>query len=558
MRTRLTIAALIALSAPTAQAAKPAAPPSDSALHAYVIGRYAVLDNEVGLAARLMEEARAADPAAASIKRRSWELALANGDQARAFQLARSLAADGASDPDVIMTRIAEAVIRKDWALAASLRQKLGGQGWPIVVGPVVDAWVAQARGDAGAALNLLDPQRHQGFLRAYIAEQRAHLLASLGRWDEAATAYRQARSGGGPALLFLRQGQADALVMDGRKDEALAVLYPGDRPTAVARERLQAGQRLGPLVAEPRQALAWTAARLAIDLARERSEPMALNFARLASFLAPELPITWLTVADMLGKADQTQPALAALDKVPAGLGLEEAVRARRAEVLEAAGQSTAAGQLLQRAAEAPEASADDWGGLAGWHSRASRFAEAASAYGMAIDRFGKGLGASAWNLHYLRGMMRDRAGDWLGAQSDFRAALALFPDEPGVLNYLGYGLLERGGAPIEARALIEKAAQLRPGDGGIIDSLGWVQLQTGEVDKAVATLERAISLEPQDPTIISHLGDALWQQGRRIEARFRWRQALALEAPAEDKRKLQARLDYGLDAAPAMLAQK
>ena len=164
MRTRLTIAALLALSATTAQAAKPAAP-SDSALHAYVIGRYAVLDNEVGLAARLMEEARAADPAAASIKRRSWELALANGDQARAFQLARSLAADGASDPDVIMTRIAEAVIRKDWALAASLRQKLGGQGWPIVVGPVVDAWVAQARGDAGAALNLLDPQRHQGFL---------------------------------------------------------------------------------------------------------------------------------------------------------------------------------------------------------------------------------------------------------------------------------------------------------------------------------------------------------------------------------------------------------
>jgi Flp pilus assembly protein TadD len=310
--------------------------------------------------------------------------------------------------------------------------------------------------------------------------------------------------------------------------------------------------------VAEPRQALAWTAARLAIDLARERSEPMALNFARLASFLAPELPITWLTVGDMLGKADQTQPALAALDKVPAGLGLEEAVRARRAEVLEAAGQSTAAGQLLQRAAEAPEASADDWGGLAGWHSRASRFAEAASAYGMAIDRFGKGLGASAWNLHYLRGMMRDRAGDWPGAQSDFRAALALFPDEPGVLNYLGYGLLERGGAPVEARALIEKAAQLRPSDGGIIDSLGWVQLQTGEVDKAVATLERAISLEPQDPTIISHLGDALWQQGRRIEARFRWRQALALEAPAEDKRRLQARLDYGLDAAPAMLAQK
>jgi tetratricopeptide (TPR) repeat protein len=546
---------LAAIAAPAA--AKPTAP-SDSALHAYVIGRYAELDNEVGLAARLMEEARAADPAAVNIKRRSWEYALANGDQARAFQLARQLAAGGASDPDVTMTRIAEAVIRKDMALAASLRQKLGGQGWPIVIGPVIDAWVAQSRGDAGAALNLLDPQRYQGFLRGYIAEQRAHLLASLGRWDEAATAYRQARAGGGPALMFLRQGQADALAMAGKREEALAVLYPGDRPTAVARERLQAGKRLGPLVAEPRQALSWTAARLAVDLARERSEPMALMFARLASFLAPELPISWLTVGDMLGRANQTQPALAALDKVPAGLGLEQAVRARRAEVLEAAGQAEAAGQLLRQAAEAPGATADDWAGLAGWHSRAGRFADAATAYGVALDRFGKDMGASAWNLLYLRGMMRDRAGDWPGAQADFKAALVLFPDEPGVLNYLGYGLLERGGAPAEARALIEKAAQLRPGDGGIIDSLGWVQLQGGDVDKAVATLERAISLEPQDPTIISHLGDALWQQGRRIEARFRWREALALDAPATEKRRLQARLDYGLDAAPAMLAQK
>ncbi|WP_017668493.1 tetratricopeptide repeat protein [Sandarakinorhabdus sp. AAP62] len=557
MRIRLPIAALLALSAP-AHAAKPAALASDSALHAYVIGRYAELDRQVGLAARLMEEARAADPTAGNVKRRSWELALANGDQARAFQLARSLAASGAADPDVTITRIAEAVIRKDWALAASLRQKLGGQGWPIVAGPVIDAWAAQARGDAGAALNLLDPQRHQGFLRGYIAEQRAHLLASLGRWDEAATAYRQARSGGGPALLFLRQGQADALLMAGKREEALAVLFPADKPTAVARERLQAGKRLGPLAAEPRQALAWMSARLAVDLARERSEPMALMFARLASFMAPEMPISWLTLGDMLGRANQPQPALAALDKVPAGLGLEEAVRARRAEVLEGAGQAAAAGQLLQRAADAPGASSDDWAGLAGWHQRGGRFAQAATAYGTALDRFGKAMGASAWNLHYLRGMMRDRAGDWPGAQADFRAALALFPDEPGVLNYLGYGLLERGGAPAEARAMIEKAAQLRPGDGGIIDSLGWVQLQTGETEKAVITLERAVSLEPQDPTIIGHLGDALWQQGRRIEARFRWREALALDAPAEDKRKLQARLDYGLEAAPAMLALK
>ncbi|WP_205599628.1 hypothetical protein, partial [Sandarakinorhabdus rubra] len=163
----------------------------DSALHAYVIGRYAAIDNEVALAARLFEEARAASPAPASVTRRAWELAIIGGDQQRGFQLARSLAASGAGDAEINMTRLAEAVIRRDWPLAVRLRQSLGDQGWPQVAGPVIDAWLAAARGDAPAALLLLDPQRHQGFMRAYVAEQRAHLLASLSRWDEAAAAYR-------------------------------------------------------------------------------------------------------------------------------------------------------------------------------------------------------------------------------------------------------------------------------------------------------------------------------------------------------------------------------
>ncbi|WP_353216062.1 hypothetical protein [Sandarakinorhabdus sp.] len=539
-----------------------AARSTEPALHAYMIGRYAALDHELDLAARLMEEARVADPAAATLTRRAWDLAIAAGDQPRAFKLARSLAAAGAVEPEITMTRLAEAAVRKDWAEVAALRAKLNGQGWQQVAGPIIDAWAAAARGDSAAALNLLDPQRHQGFLRAYIVEQRAHLLAWLGRWDEAAAAYRQARSGGGVAGIFLRQGQAHALAMAGNRDEALAVLFPNDQPTAAARARLQAGKPIGLLVAEPRQALAWLSIRLAGDLARERAEPLAVLFARLSSFLAPDVPASWLTVADILSRSGQSDAALAALARVPDGLGLQYLVRARRADVLEAAGEGAAAGQLLLAAANAPGASADDWAGLAGWHRRGERYGDAAAAYGTALERFGAGQGVSAWNLYYMRGMMRDRADDWPGALADFRAALALVPDEPGVLNYLGYSLLERSPAAApqdaEARALIEKAAVLRPGDGGIIDSLGWMQLRSGDIDKAVVTLERAVNLEPQEAAIIGHLGDALWQQGRRIEARFRWRQALGFAAAASERRELQARLDFGLDAAGAMLAMR
>ncbi len=540
-------------------AAAPAAAATDvSPRQAYVLGRYAFLDHDLERAARLLESARQADPGSASITRQSWELALAAGDLPRAVKLANSMAGAGVADPDVVMLRLADAVLRRDWAGVTQQRARLGNQGWPQVAGPIVDAWMLFARGDTAAALAGLEPARAQGFMRAYVAEQRAHMLAALGRWDEAAAAYRQVRAGSGTMAAMLRQGQADALVMAGRRDEALAVLFPADRLTAVARQRLDAGKRLGPIAADPRSALAWMCLRLSGDLARERAEPLALQFARLASFLAPEQPLAWLAVGDLLAQSGQNQAALTALARVPAGIGLDELVRARRADALGAMGAGDQASQLLQGAAAAPAATLDDLVNLASWHQRAGRHAEAAAAYGRALERFGAGLGASAWNLHYLRAMMRDRAGDWTGAQADLAEALRLFPDEAGVLNYLGYSLLERGERLIDAKALIERAARLRPGDGGIIDSLGWLQLKLGQVDQAVVTLERALTLEPEDPTLIGHLGDALWQQGRRIEARFRWRQALASTADADERRRLQARLDFGLDAAPAMLAQR
>jgi Flp pilus assembly protein TadD len=128
--------------------------------------------------------------------------------------------------------------------------------------------------------------------------------------------------------------------------------------------------------------------------------------------------------------------------------------------------------------------------------------------------------------------------------------------PDEPVVLNYLGYSLLDRGGAGAEAAALIARAAKLRPGDGGITDSLGWSQFRAGRFAEAVATLEKAVTLEPEDPAIIDHLGDAYWQTGRRIEARFRWQAALALEPDDKLKAALAQKLAVGRDAALALAA--
>ena len=550
---RSAILLVLLATAADARQTQPVAP--DSALHGYVLGRYAYADDELARAARYFDLARSQDPGQPALTRRAFELAVASGDRARAFALAQQLAAAGQGDSDVEMVRLADAVLRKDWPTVAVARSGLADAGYAAVVGPIVDAWVLFGRGRKDAALARLDPAAFSGFARSYIAEQRAHMLAAMGRWDEAAAAYAELRAGTRTGISFLRQGEADAMAQGGDRDGALKLLQGDETTVVAARQRLESGKRIGALAPDARHGIGWMAARLASDLSRDKPVPLALLFARVSTFLAPDVPATWLIAGDVMARSEQSDSALAAYAEIPAGDALADAAQARRAEVLEGLGRGDDAGSLLKAAAAAPGAAANDWTRLGDWHRRADRFGEAVAAYDRGIALAGADAG---WGLYFLRGSMNERGGDWVAAERDLREALKRSPDEPIVLNYLGYSMLDRGQGAAEAAGLIERAAKLRPGDGGIIDSLGWSQYASGRYAEAVESLEKAVALEPTDPTVTEHLGDALWQVGRRIEARFRWRAALVLDPNAAQTKSLTAKLDYGLDAALAMAATK
>jgi tetratricopeptide (TPR) repeat protein len=526
-----------------------------SPMHGYVLGRAAYSADALGEAASFFESANAQDPGKPALVRRAFELAVAAGDQRNAFALARQLPlTDAGAGSEVAFINMVEAVSRKDWKAAEAARARISGAGYVQVVGPISEAWLMFARGQTDAALGLLEPSRYSGFVRSYMAEQRAHMLAAAGRWPEAALAYAGLRASTAAGISFIRQGEADAVFMTGDKARALALLDGGDMPTAAARARLQSGKRIGPLAATPADGMAWMAARLATDLARERPVPLALLFARTATFLSPDQSAAWLICGDVLARSGQRAAALKAYGAVGKGDPLLGVASARRAEVLEAMGEQESAGKLLKSLAEAPGAGIDGWVRLGDWHRRADRFRDAADAYARGMEIESAGDDGPGWALLFLRGSMMERAGDWPAAEADLRAALARAPDEPVVLNYLGYSLLDRGLKLDEANQLIERAAALRPADGGIVDSLGWSQYRQGRYADAVITLERAAELEPTDPTVNEHLGDAYWQVGRRIEAFFRWRAALELEPTPKQRTELRAKLDYGLDAALAM----
>jgi len=170
-------------------------------------------------------------------------------------------------------------------------------------------------------------------------------------------------------------------------------------------------------------------------------------------------------------------------------------------------------------------------------------RYTEAIVAYDRVVGRI-RQPSPGDWIVYYSRGIAYERTGQWTRAEADFNHALVLSPDQPSVLNYLGYAWADMGRNLERARDMIQRAAARRPNDGAITDSLGWVMFRQGNLPEATKLLERAVGLQPEDPTITEHLGDVYWASGRKIEAQYQWRRALTLNPTPEDAAKLEAKI--------------
>ena len=204
------------------------------------------------------------------------------------------------------------------------------------------------------------------------------------------------------------------------------------------------------------------------------------------------------------------------------------------------------AASLLDAMAAERPDRS-DALVELGDVHRGAERYEQAIAAYGDALTRIGTPQ-ARHWVILYARAMTYDKLKRWEEAERDLLRANELSPDQPLLLNYLGYSWIDRGVNLERGKAMIQRAVELKPTDGYIIDSLGWALYRMGDFPGAVTNLERAVELKPLDPTINDHLGDAYWQVGREAEARFQWRRALLHAEDGELAAAVNGKLENGL----------
>ncbi|MBB4630586.1 tetratricopeptide repeat protein [Sphingosinicella soli] len=555
---RAAVAFLLAsLAAPAAHATMMSTREADYG--SYVQGHLALANGELGRAAEYFAGALTYAPDDPQLLRQTFDLAIAAGDEALAVSVGERLARQDRFDSGVTLLLVADAIKARKWNDAREATARLTDAGFGSFIVPIIDAWIAQARGKTTEGLRKLAPEQLDGFARTYVLEHRAHLLFNARKYAEAAEIYDELSKEDGGRNIRMRIASARALQAEKQPEEALKRLSASAAHTDVeaAKAALAAGTPILGIPANAREGVALLALRMAADLSRERPIPVALTLARIATMLAPEQASGWFLTSELLATSERYEAALDAVRKVPGGDEEKALARGQEAAILTRLDREPEAMQLLENAANAPDASAEDMARYGDALQSAKRFPEAAAAYDKALA-IGPADPAIVWRLHFLKGSALEQGGMWPEAEAALREAVRLQPGDATLLNYLGYALLDRGLSTPEARMLIEKAHALAPEDGYITDSLGWAQYQAGEYAAAAATLEQAVAAVADDPVITEHLGDAYWMVGRRIEARHRWKAALDAGPTPERIETLEAKYDYGLDLALKDTAKK
>jgi len=337
-------------------------------------------------------------------------------------------------------------------------------------------------------------------------------------------------------------------LARRGERDAALALLEGNGAPIVAARHLIEAGRPLPGAIAGAEAGMAEMLVRLALDFHAQDLTSVAAMFARLGTWLAPDNSVAWMVTAELLSAQGKQNIAVPLLVHVAAEDPFAITVRDQRIRILLDGGDRAAALADALAATAAPSAETTDWVRLGEVYAAMGRQADAAEAFrrALAVRRDGDDAQAE-WALWLMRGGALDEAGNWPEARDALRQAYRLAPEQPFVLNYLGYAQLVRRENADEAERLIREAHRRAPDNSAITDSLGWALYLRGNLAEAIVLLEQAARDQPADVEINEHLGDAYFAAGRRVDARFAWK-AASVYAEGAAATRIAAKIEAGL----------
>lgn len=526
---------------------------SESLAGAYLSGRHAQFRRDSSKASDYFLSVLEQDPKNPDLLRRAFLLLTSSGRASEGFALAERLLAETKQNVDLahlaLSIRDAKA---GNFDTAVDRLSTLPAAGLNLFALPLIRSWLLMGQNKVEDALAALENNLSNEGVAVLYGAHLGLINDLAGQTEKAAARYDAAAKSRTVPNLRLTLLAGSFYERSGRKDDARALydsymaVNPDSPMLEDAYKRMKSGGTPPRPVANALDGLAEALFSLAGSLRQQDNIGTAL-FTQLALEVKPNFAMAKILVAEILESNLRLEDAIAVYQSVEPGTPYSWTARLRIAANLDSLDKTDDAVKMLSAMAEERKDRYDSLVNLGDIMRRRERYKEAAEAYTSAKSRIPE-IAKRHWTVLYASGIAHERLKKWDQAEKDFLKALELEPNQPFVLNYLGYSWVELGKNLDQARGMIEQAVARRPRDGYIVDSLGWVLYQLGDIEGAVKQMERAVELRPEDPVINDHLGDVLWHAGRKVEAEFQWRRALSLDPEKDLIPKIEKKIKEGL----------
>jgi len=574
---RWTVAALAlaALTAPGAVCAQTPDHPSDNSAQfptrndlrslttsgSYLAARHASVERDASSASAFYLSALRTDPKNNELLDRAFISSVADGNIDEAVKLAeRILTVDKSNRVARLVVGVQDLKLKKYAAAQLNINQSIRG---PItdLVATLLSGWAIYGAGDTKAAVASIDKLTGPEWYPIFKDLHAGMMLDLAGKEKDAGTRFERAYKLDDS---MLRVAESYARWLSRNKDDSAAAGIYEAFDKKLARHPLvleglretKAGKKMPPLVDSPQAGAAEALYGIGASLTRRGGEDLALVYLQLALHLVPNHPLALLSLADLYESVKKPQMAIKVYERVPAGSPLKRNAQIQLATDLDAADRSDEAIKILKNVTAEDPKDLEAIMALGNIERGRKKFADCAQTYSQGIDVLPPNNDKANSVYYYYRGICEERSKQWNKAEADMRKALEMQPEQPHVLNYLGYSWIDQGVNLDEGMKMIKRAVEQRPDDGYIVDSLGWAYYRIGNYEEGVKNLERAIDLKPEDPTINDHLGDAYWRVGRTLEAKFQWAHARDLKPEPDDLPKIEAKIENGLPDDPSSAA--
>ncbi len=527
---------------------------------AFLAARTADVDQDYKTAITLYEKALDFDTANTEIRQRLMIAQLLSGDFEAGAKIADSLKDDSSVERVTTIVRALAAIKHKEFSSAEKILKYNGPNDLDRMVNTLLAAWARAGSGKSKEALAMVNGMKGPGWFSIFQKYNAGSIALVTGNTEAARKSLGEAvadREGGATATdTYMRAVMALARLeaKAGNKQKALDTIAVGDgfapnyAPLKALRQSIEKGEKPDQQVQTPVEGAASVMFSIAGALNRDGAEEIVTLYLQASRALDPKSADTLILLGGLAEAQKMPERAIEFYREVPADSPMHRISELQLGLTLSQTGKMDEARQHLKALLESDPDDIRSYLAYGAVLSDAKDYAAMAANYDKAVEVIGAVPKKTDWTIFFQRGIAYERLKQWDKAEPNFKRALELNPDQPQVLNYLGYSWVDKNMNLDQGIEMIRRAVELRPNDGYIVDSLGWAHYRLGAFDEAVTELERAVELRAGDPTINDHLGDAYWRVGRKLEAVYQWNRALIGDSDDVDKAKVKEKIANGL----------